>query len=125
VLDVGQGLSAVVRTHRHTLLYDAGPAFSSDTDAGNRVVVPFLRAQGVERLEGFVVTHDDSDHFGGAASVFEAMLVGWVATSMPYDALPVALALGRLPCYAGQNWEWDGVRFSILHPLGGAIIPWR
>ncbi len=59
VLDVGQGLSAVVRTHRHALLYDAGPAFSSDTDAGNRVVVPFLRAQGVEQLDGFVVTHDN------------------------------------------------------------------
>jgi competence protein ComEC len=52
VLDVGQGLSTVVRTHRHALLYDAGPAFSSETDAGNRVVVPFLRAQGVEGLDG-------------------------------------------------------------------------
>ncbi len=116
VLDVGQGLSAVVRTHRHTLLYDAGPAFSSDTDAGNRVVVPFLRAQGIGQLDGFVVTHDDSDHFGGAASVLEAVPVGWVATSLPPDAPPVALALRRLRCFSGQTWEWDGVRFTILHP---------
>jgi competence protein ComEC len=28
----------------------------------------------------------------------------------------VALALRRLRCFAGQNWEWDGVRFTILHP---------
>ena len=80
VLDVGQGLSAVVRTHRHTLLYDAGPAYSGDTDAGSRVVVPFLRAQGVEHLDGLIVTHDDSDHSGGAASVLEAVPVDWVAT---------------------------------------------
>lgn len=116
VLDVGQGLSAVVRTHRHSLLYDAGPAFSSDTDAGSRVVVPFLRAQGVDRLDGFVVTHDDSDHSGGANSVLEAVPVEWVATSLPNDAPPVALALRRLRCFSGQHWEWDGVRFDILHP---------
>jgi competence protein ComEC len=68
VLDVGQGLSAVVRTHRHTLLYDAGPAFSSDADAGNRVAVPFLRAQGVKQLDGFVVTHENSECTGDRPS---------------------------------------------------------
>ena len=116
VLDVGQGLSAVVRTHSHTLLYDAGPAFSSDTDAGNRVVVPFLRAQGVEQLDGFVITHEDSDHFGGATSVLEALPVDWVATSLPPDAQPVALAHRRIRCFSGQSWDWDGVRFTVLHP---------
>ncbi len=116
VLDVGQGLSAVLRTHKHALLYDAGPAFSSDTDAGSRVVVPFLRAQGLEQLDGFVVTHDDSDHFGGAISVLEAVPVGWLVTSMPYDASAVALARQRFRCFSGQNWEWDSVRFTILHP---------
>ncbi len=116
VLDVGQGLSAVLRTHKHALLYDAGPAFSSDTDAGSRVVVPFLRAQGVEQLDGFVVTHDDSDHFGGAISVLEAVPIGWLITSMPPGAPPVALARQRFRCFSGQNWEWDSVRFTILHP---------
>ncbi|HTS51673.1 MAG TPA: DNA internalization-related competence protein ComEC/Rec2, partial [Burkholderiales bacterium] len=116
VLDVGQGLSAVIRTHRHALLYDAGPVFSSDTDAGGRVVVPFLRAQGVERLDGFVITHDDSDHFGGAASVLAAVPVGWVATSLPGAAPAVALAQRRLRCFSGQTWEWDQVRFTMLHP---------
>jgi competence protein ComEC len=116
VLDVGQGLSTVVRTHRHALLYDAGPAFSSETDAGNRVVVPFLRAQGVEGLDGFVVTHDDSDHFGGAASVLEAVPVGWVASSLPSDASSVVLAQRRIRCFSGQTWDWDGVQFTMLHP---------
>jgi len=35
------GLAALVRTRGHALLYDAGPAYSVDADAGNRVVVPF------------------------------------------------------------------------------------
>ena len=116
VLDVGQGLSAVLRTHRHALLYDAGPAFSSDTDAGSRVVVPFLRAQGVERLDGLLITHDDSDHSGGAASVLAAVPVDWVATSLPPDATAVELARRRMRCFAGQSWEWDAVRFTVLHP---------
>jgi competence protein ComEC len=116
VLDVGQGLSAVVRTHRHTLLYDAGPAYSADTDAGSRVVVPFLRAQGVEHLDGLIVTHDDSDHSGGAASVLEAVPVDWVATSLPADSPAVVLARQRIRCFAGQSWEWDGVRFNVLYP---------
>lgn len=116
VLDVGQGLSVLVRTHRHALLYDAGPAFSSETDAGSRVVVPFLRAEGVERLDGFIVTHDDNDHSGGAASVLQAVPVDWVASSLPPDAPPIALASRRMRCYAGQTWEWDAVRFVVLHP---------
>ncbi|HYL17160.1 MAG TPA: DNA internalization-related competence protein ComEC/Rec2 [Burkholderiales bacterium] len=116
VLDVGQGLSTVVRTQHRALLYDAGPAYSSDTDAGSRVVVPFLRAHGVQRLDGFIVTHDDIDHSGGAASVLEAVPVDWVATSLPEDSAALALAKRRLRCFAGQSWEWDGVRFAILHP---------
>ena len=116
VLDVGQGLSAVLRTHRHALVYDAGPAFSSDTDAGSRVVVPFLRAQGIDRLDGLLITHDDSDHSGGAASVLAALPVDWVATSLPLDASAVELARQRVRCFAGQSWEWDTVRFTVLHP---------
>ena len=116
VLDVGQGLGAVVRTRHHALLYDTGPAFSSDADAGSRVIVPFLRAEGVRALDGMLVTHDDSDHTGGAHSVLEAMPVGWVLTSLPRQAPQLALALDARRCQAGESWEWDGVRFAILHP---------
>ena len=116
VLDVGQGLSAVVRTQHHVLLYDAGPAFSRDADAGSQVVVPFLRAQGVRRLDGMVVTHDDSDHSGGARSVLEAVPVAWVQSSLPAQA-PALLAASRAErCYAGRSWQWDGVHFAMLHP---------
>lgn len=108
VLDVGQGLASVVRTRNHTLVYDPGPLYSAESDAGQRVVVPYLRAQGIDRLDTLIVTHRDSDHAGGAASVRAAMPVERYLASTG-DA-------GSEKCLAGQAWEWDGVRFALLHP---------
>ncbi len=116
VLDVGQGLAIVVRTARHTLLYDTGAAFGPDADSGNRIIAPYLRAVGVQRLDGMIVSHDDGDHTGGAASVLQALPVTWLMSSLPdMDPLPLMADEGVL-CYAGQSWEWDGVRFDVLHP---------
>jgi competence protein ComEC len=117
VLDVGQGLAVFVQTGRHTLLYDTGPAYSPDADSGTRVILPYLRASGIARLDALVLTHDDNDHAGGAASVLSGLPVGVLYSSLPasHPALLVAPAY-RLPCTAGQGWDWDGVRFDLLHP---------
>lgn len=116
VLDVGQGVSALVRTARHALLYDTGPTYSSGADSGSRIITPYLRGAGVRRLEGMIVSHDDDDHTGGAASVLQALPVGWVLSSLPdLDPLPL-LADQAFRCHAGQSWEWDEVRFAMLHP---------
>ena len=116
VLDVGQGLAAVVRTANHTLLYDTGPAFSGDADSGSRIVVPYLRGEGVSRLDGLIVSHDDSDHSGGTLSVLQALPVAWVASSLDPRHPQLAPASRRMRCFAGQHWEWDAVRFEVLHP---------
>ncbi len=108
VLDVGQGSAVVVRTAEHTLLYDAGPFYSSQSDAGQRVVVPYLRATGVGELDAMVISHRDKDHSGGIAAVQAAVPIMRTLSSLP-----------ELPgerCVAGQSWEWDGVRFDVLHP---------
>ena len=120
VLDVGQGLSTVVRTAQHALLYDAGPAFGAGADSGSRIIVPYLRAVGVERLDGMIVTHDDDDHWGGAASVLQAVPVVRLLTSLPDLDPLVVQAQPALRCEAGQLWEWDGVRFEMLHPSPGS-----
>lgn len=117
VLDVGQGLAVVVRTAGHALLYDAGPAFSGDIDAGDRIVMPFLRGEGIATLDGMVVSHDDLDHSGGALSVLRALPVEWLASSLPADHPVNAAAAQPRLCSAGERWEWDGVRFEMLHPL--------
>jgi competence protein ComEC len=109
--DVGQGGAAVVRTARHTLLYDTGPAWGPRQNAGDRVLVPWLRAQGV-RLDTVVVSHEDIDHSGGMAPVAKAHPgARWLASFEPQ--VPGVRAQR---CEAGQRWVWDGVPFEVLHP---------
>jgi competence protein ComEC len=119
VLDVGQGLAVVVRTHEHALLYDAGPAFNEQIDAGDRIVVPYLRASGIRSLDAMIISHDHSDHTGGAMSVLQAVPVGWLDSSLPKThTLNLTATRARL-CDAGQRWEWDGVSFGFLYPRAG------
>jgi competence protein ComEC len=116
VLDVGQGLAVVARTENHTLLYDTGPGSGSESDSGNRTIVPFLRGEGVKRLDVMVVTHADSDHSGGALSVLQAIPVERLVSSLR-DEHPIRLAVSKKQkCRAGESWYWDGVQFDMLHP---------
>lgn len=116
VLDVGQGLAVVARTREHALLYDTGPRFGIDADSGSRIIVPYLRGAGVRRLDGMVVSHDDIDHSGGAASVLQSVPVGWTISSLPDGSPMLAGAARKFRCFSGQKWAWDGVRFEMLHP---------
>lgn len=108
-LDVGQGLAVLVRTPHHTLLYDAGPAFEDGFDAGESVVAPYILGLGLRGVDRLLVSHGDSDHAGGVAAVRRLVRVG--------DELGTSEANA---CHEGQGWEWDGVRFELLHPDAGA-----
>jgi competence protein ComEC len=116
LLDVGQGLAVVVRTATHSLVYDAGPSWNSESDSGSRIVVPFLRGEGVRRLDGLVLTHADDDHVGGAASVAASREPGWLLSTLDTDDERQALAPVSRSCVAGTEWTWDDVRFEVLHP---------
>lgn len=113
--DVGQGNAVLVRTAAHTLLYDAGPGYSRETDAGQRVLVPLLRAGG-ETLDMLVLSHRDSDHTGGAAAVLRMQPRALLLTSLE-QGHPLQALREPVRCVAGQAWTWDGVRFEVLHPL--------
>lgn len=115
VLDVGQGLAVVLRTANHSLVYDAGPRYSSQSDSGSRIVVPYLRGEGVKHLDGLLISHNDSDHSGGMASILTQVPVAWLASSLP-ETVPELASVRHMPCYAGQSWVWDGVRFDMLYP---------
>lgn len=119
VLDVGQGLSVVVQTAAHTLLYDAGGKFSEQADAGSRIVLPYLRAAGVSKLDGFIVSHDDTDHSGGMPVILAQMPVGWLLSSLP-DSAALNPDIPHIRCVAGQRWVWDNVAFQVLHPQPGS-----
>ncbi|MDD2724195.1 MAG: DNA internalization-related competence protein ComEC/Rec2 [Methylovulum sp.] len=112
LLDVGQGLATVVQTANHSLVYDTGAKFSPQSDSGQQIVLPFLHQQGVTHLDRLIISHGDNDHIGGAASVLREIPTDNVLTSVPKqlaDFAPIA-------CVAGQSWDWDGVRFTVLSP---------
>lgn len=113
VLDVGQGLSVVVQTATHTLLYDTGPRYNAQNDAGSRIIVPYLRGEGVRQLDGLMVSHDDIDHSGGLQSITKHMPVQWLATSFVPQ---LESSMAKTSCVAGQHWDWDQVHFEVLHP---------
>ena len=118
--DVGQGMAVLIETPQHRLLYDTGPAYSPDSDGGNRVILPYLHARGIYRLDGVIISHNDNDHSGGALSIFNQLPVDWVASSLAYDSRIVAAAPHHRRCVAGQSWEWDGVRFEMLQPAASS-----
>jgi competence protein ComEC len=112
--DIGQGNAVIVRTANHTLVYDAGPRYSIDSDAGHRVLVPLLRTTN-ERVDTVMLSHRDSDHSGGIKSVLamhpKASLISSIESTHELQTLRPALR-----CVVGQIWQWDGVDFAVLHP---------
>lgn len=110
VLDVGQGLAAVVHTAHRTLLFDTGPRWRSGSTAAAVTVTPYLHGRGIDHLDMLVVSHADADHAGGLEEVVSRFSPRWVLGS------GLDRALGDEACRAGRRWEWDGVTFEVLHP---------
>ncbi|WP_447780886.1 DNA internalization-related competence protein ComEC/Rec2 [Pseudomonas plecoglossicida] len=105
-LDVGQGLAVLLQTRHHTLLYDAGPA-RGESDLGERVVLPTLRKLGVGSLDLMVISHAHADHAGGAAAIQRGLPVRRAIGGEALDDVQLQ------PCVSGEQWDWDGVRFSL------------
>jgi competence protein ComEC len=123
--DVGQGTAVLLRTRRHLLVFDAGPQYSRDSDAGQRVLLPLLRARGEDRITGLVLSHRDSDHVGGAAALQAALPVDGLRHSLPEGHALLATPTPAQRCQDGQRWQWDGVAFEVLHPLADSAMPAR
>jgi competence protein ComEC len=121
--DVGQGTAVLLRTQSHALLYDAGPQYSPSADAGQRVLLPLLRALGVHALDLLMLSHRDSDHVGGADSLLQALPVRALQSSLEPGHALLNQGLPHRPCQAGQAWVWDGVQFEVLHPPAGFAAP--
>lgn len=114
--DVGQGTAVLVETANHRLLYDTGPWYSPEADGGNRVLLPYLKGRGINWLDAMVISHNDNDHSGGALSLLREVGVGSMLSSLEWRSSIIAAASHHHRCVAGQRWEWDGVRFEMLHP---------
>lgn len=115
LLDVGQGLSAIIKTRHHILIFDTGAKFSERFDMGKAVVIPYLRHKGIQKIDTLIISHKDNDHMGGAQSILKEFPVQQVITSVPKFFPKNRTEI----CYRGQQWKWDGVEFRILFPLWG------
>ncbi len=114
VLDVGQGLSVLVHTRGHALVYDAGARYPSGFDLGEAVVLPSIHALGIRRLDMLMISHGDNDHAGGAAAIVKAF-----PQARRLAGEPARMPVPMVQCVAGQSWQWDGVRFRVLSPGPG------
>lgn len=125
--DVGQGTALLIETPGRRLLYDTGPVYSPESDGGNRVILPYLKARGIDRLDGVIVSHSDTDHAGGALSLLAELQVDWVSSSMDLSSAVVQAAADHRRCAAGQMWRWDDVEFTMLHPTEASYdnINWK
>jgi competence protein ComEC len=112
LLDVGQGLSTVVQTQHHILVFDTGAKFNTNFDMGESVVVPYLRSEGVKKIDMLMISHGDNDHIGGAEAVLKAFPTQVIKTSVPEEFLNQHASY----CLRGEKWDWDGVNFEIIYP---------
>ncbi len=111
VLDVGQGLAVGLQTTSHALLYDTGPSFRGGGSTVASTIGPFLESRGIASINRLIVSHADSDHAGGLSE-----LLGYLPVESVLAGDGLGATAGFDACLAGHSWQWDGVRFDILHP---------
>jgi competence protein ComEC len=118
-MDVGQGLAVVVQTMNHVLVYDAGPSYGENFDAGEGILVPYLRSQGLSHLDALIISHNDRDHAGGVKGLVGAMTIDYVWWGEPARTKALARAQQSQStysksCHEMPGWEWDQVKFRFL-----------
>lgn len=120
VFDIGQGTAVLIETASKKLLYDTGPIQGKKDDAGQRILLPYLQARGIKRIDRIVISHSDSDHVGGAASLLRQIefssMMGSLPNSNPLLQNLQSKKIASIPCRFGQHWIWDEVEFYIWHP---------
>ena len=107
LLDVGQGLAVVIEKNGRGLVYDTGAAFGDDFSYAERVILPFLKAKGIQDIDYIVISHSDNDHAGGAPVLIEAY--------------PKALVITDMAGFSGQDCrprqiQWQGLSLNLLSP---------
>lgn len=119
-LDVGQGDAAVLRTpNGRWIVIDGGPRIPG-SDAGRRVVVPFLRRQGAGRVAVLVATHGDADHLGGLPAVVDAFDPELVLE--PGEPLGRPLYLEFLAAVEASGARWHAARAGDRVEVDGVVL---
>lgn len=124
-LDVGQGDAILLRLpDRKYILIDAGDR-TFRRDYGALVVEPYLRRQGIKRLNYLVLTHAHADHIGGAPYILRHVQVDTLCTSpkagksqlvAEIQHLVDSLQIPQKILKAGDYIEFVGGTIFVLHP---------
>jgi len=81
-INVGQGDCILVQTpQKKNILIDGGGTPYSDFDIGKNIVIPYLRREGINKLDMMFLTHPDMDHLEGLLPVLKEMNVNLVVDS--------------------------------------------
>lgn len=115
MLDVGQGLSMVIETHQHTLIYDLGPRFSTHFNAATKMVLPYLKKRHINQIDLLILSNADSDHAGAYQAFDQNISITKVISGEPKEIHLNAVE----SCHQEKKWQWDGIHFTILtidHP---------
>ena len=134
VLDVGQGLSMLLRTRHHTLLYDTGDKYNDQFNMADKVIIPYMQLQGINRIDTLVVSHSDRDHAGSYSELRQQITIDEVLAGEPgklnvnsssdSDKKQTNLLSSMITveqCHSGQQWQWDSVQFRILSPVSSIV----
>ncbi|MFC1571763.1 DNA internalization-related competence protein ComEC/Rec2 [Candidatus Margulisiibacteriota bacterium] len=124
VLDVGQGDSILVDCPSgKKILVDGG-----DIKMGDKIIVPFLRKRGINKLDMVILTHPHGDHVGGLPEVLEKIKVDSVLdpafdyNSNCYRRFLDLVKKNKIKYHiarAGQVLDFgQGVKAKVLHPSG-------
>lgn len=109
VLDVGQGLSLVVERNQRAIVYDTGASYPSGFNLVDAVVMPYLKYQGIKKLDKVIISHSDNDHAGGLERLQQLINIDEVIAN---DS---KLGGGRF-CQQGDTFYWQQLKFEMLSP---------
>ena len=122
-IDVGQGDAILVTLPGgRNMLVDAGGwpgEMDTKEGAGDRVVVPYLRHLGINRLDVLLITHPHEDHAGGVRGVAERIPASMVVVSpagLATEGPQVAPAYSML-----LEWLGEGGRPVVAVSAGDRI----
>ena len=72
-LDVHQGDCIIIRNGAKTIMIDAG---DDKLDAAQRYIIPFLKKEGIKKIDQAIITHPHRDHFGGFIDLVKDFKIG-------------------------------------------------
>ncbi len=118
VLDVGQGLAAVLETPDGTAVFDVGARFSGSFDIGSRVVAPYLRYRGRSQVDLVAISHADNDHAGGLTGLVANIPVEQVFINEhdQHSEVPIQA------CVRGAPMVLPGVTVQVLWPEAEPLL---